>query len=87
MAFQTRNLWMLALGLEDDVPPSMLQPRLPNGMHLRWAFDPVKGFPWCGYYLFRRPSGEKRRADLHQPVLVSAKSRDPRSGSYRRRLW
>jgi hypothetical protein len=54
MAFQTRNLWMLALGIIGDSPPSSLQPPLPDGIHLRWAFDPVRGFPWFGYFLFRR---------------------------------
>src|SRR5512140_3813982 len=59
MAFQTRNLWLVALGIEGDAPPSSLQPPLPDGMHLRWTFDPAKGFPWFGYYLFRRPSAQK----------------------------
>lgn len=31
-----------------------------SATNLRWSFDPVKGFPWNGYYLFRRPS---RRGD------------------------
>ena len=58
MAFQTRNLWMLSLGLEGDSPPNNLQPPLPDGMHLRWAFEPARGFPWYGYYLFRRPASK-----------------------------
>ena len=66
MTFQTRDLWMMALGLEGDSPPNTLQPLLPDGMHLRWTFDPIKGFPWHGYYLFRRPSGEKR-----EPICIS----------------
>src|ERR1700680_446239 len=56
MAFQTPELWMFALGIHGDIPPNALQPPLPDGIHLRWAFDPAKGFPWYGYYLFRRPS-------------------------------
>lgn len=31
------------------------QPPLPDGIHLRWAFERTAGFPWYGYYLFRRP--------------------------------
>ncbi len=53
MALQTRDLWMLALGIEGDAPPHALQPSIDDGMHLRWAFEPSKGFPWYGYYLFR----------------------------------
>lgn len=50
---------MLTLGIEGDAPPNALQPPLPDGMHLRWAFDPTRGFPWFGYYLFRRESRGK----------------------------
>ena len=60
MSLQTRELWMLALGLLGDAPPNALQPALQDGMHLRWAFDPARGFPWFGYYLFRRDASEKR---------------------------
>jgi hypothetical protein len=65
MSFQTRDLWMLALGLPGDLPSSGLQPALPGGMHLRWAFHPARGFPWYGYYLFRRPSTRREK-----PVCV-----------------
>jgi hypothetical protein len=61
MGLQTRDLWMVALGTEGDHPPDELQPPLPDGMHLRWAFDAAKGFPWHGYYLFRRPAERERR--------------------------
>src|SRR5262249_8416217 len=30
------------------------QPPLVDGIHLRWAFKPDLGFPWHGFYLFRR---------------------------------
>lgn len=33
-----------------------LQPPLAQGIHLRWAFDVTLGFPWYGFYLFRRPT-------------------------------
>lgn len=47
---------MAALGILDNRAPHELQPQpLADGVHLRWAFDPaVAGFPWHGYYLFRR---------------------------------
>ena len=60
MALQTRDLWMTTLGVLGDVPDTPLQEKLPDGMHMRWAFAPVKGFPWHGYYLFRRPSKRGR---------------------------
>ncbi len=55
---------MVGLGIQGDPdPPHFPQPHsLKNGIHLRWAFarnpdlpgyDP--GFPWYGFYLFRRP--------------------------------
>ena len=40
----------------DDRPLPTLQPPLKEGIHLRWAFDPARGFPWYGFYLFRRLS-------------------------------
>src|SRR5687768_2891881 len=46
---------MIALGVQNDAPPIPLQPALPDGIHLRWAFPRARGFPWYGYYLFRRP--------------------------------
>lgn len=49
------TLKMAALGIEADSPVSPLQPRLDDGIHLRWNIDPDNGFPWGGFYLFRRP--------------------------------
>lgn len=63
MPFQTTDLWMLAHGSIGDVPPNALQPPLKDGIHLRWAFAAAKGFPWYGYYLFRRaasPEGPRQ---------------------------
>ena len=46
---------MVGLGILNDVPPNhSLQPTLADGIHLRWAFERDLGFPWYGYYLFRR---------------------------------
>ena len=55
MTLQGDNLAMVGLGVLGDLPPHPIQPILPDGIHLRWAFDPELGFPWHGYHLFRRP--------------------------------
>src|SRR5207247_9604624 len=55
MPLQTQNLVMLGLSVLNDKRPNRLQPRLVDGIHLRWAFTRAIGFPWYGYYLFRRP--------------------------------
>src|ERR1041385_2922444 len=55
MPIQTDNLVMAALGVVNDQPVNSAQPQpLTNGIHLRLAFDRAHGFPWFGYYLFRR---------------------------------
>jgi hypothetical protein len=54
MAIQTDNLVMAALSVVTDQPPNSIQPPLADGIHLRFAFAPERGFPWYGYYLFRR---------------------------------
>lgn len=51
---QTRDLVMLALPVTNDRPPNKIQPKLIDGIHLRWAFKQDLGFPWSGFYLFRR---------------------------------
>ena len=55
MGLQTSDLVMVALGVNGDAPPIALQPRLVDGIHLRWASPRARAFPWYGYYLFRRP--------------------------------
>lgn len=45
---------MIELGVLGDHPPDPYQPVLVDGIHLRWAFTRELGFPWFGYYLFRR---------------------------------
>ncbi len=73
--FQDRNaLWMEALGTLGDSPPNTLQPALGDGVHLRWAFPPQRGFPWYGYYLFRRPTREANRERCLQPWLKDKQS-------------
>src|SRR6266516_2352127 len=54
MPLQTQNLVMLGLSVLNDNPPNQLQPRLVDGIYLRWNFTSAIGFPWYGYYLFRR---------------------------------
>ncbi|MCQ6557242.1 hypothetical protein NNL21_00850 [Paenibacillus mendelii] len=64
MPLQTQNLIMQGLGVNDDVPGTDLQPPLPDGVHLRWGFRREKGFPWPGFYLFRRMRREIERGCL-----------------------
>ncbi len=51
---------MQALGVLGDAPPHRLQEPLEDGVHLRWAFERDLGFPWHGFYLFRRPADQRR---------------------------
>ena len=55
MPIQSNELAMIALGARGDAPPVAQQPPLVDAIHLRWAFPRSRGFPWFGYYLFRRP--------------------------------
>lgn len=57
---QSTRLVMIGLGMEADAPAVPIQPPLANGVHLRWSFRRNLGFPWWGYFLFRRPSDEGR---------------------------
>jgi hypothetical protein len=54
MPLQSQNLIMAGLGVQGDVPPNPEQPPLRNGIHLRWAFRRELGFPWHGFFLYRR---------------------------------
>ena len=55
MSIQSDDLIMVSVGALADVPTEREQPPLPDGIHLRWAFRRERGFPWYGYFLFRRP--------------------------------
>ena len=57
---------MASLGVLDDDPINELQPALADGIHLRWAFARQIGFPWHGYYLFRRRARPVPRTCLSQ---------------------
>src|SRR5215210_6615271 len=58
MTLQTQNLVMFGLGVSGDAPPNSEQPPLVDGVHLRWAFPPERGFPLHCFYLFRRQHRE-----------------------------
>jgi hypothetical protein len=53
---------MAGLGSAKDTPPNSEQPPLVDGIHLRWSFKRELGFPWHGFYLFRR---------VHDPGTLS----------------
>jgi hypothetical protein len=44
---------MAGLGVQDDRPGDDFQPKLVDGIHLRWTTPADTGFPWHGFYLFR----------------------------------
>ena len=65
MTLQGNQFVAVGLGIRANIPPNNLQPHLPDGIHLRWAFDRSLGFPWFGCTLLRRPhSADKRRICL-----------------------
>lgn len=56
MPLNTGRLVMVGLGVLGDQPPNTLQPPLVDGIHLRYQPQRELGFPWYGFYLFRRES-------------------------------
>jgi hypothetical protein len=66
LSLQSDDLSMTGLGVAGDQPPDHYQAPLTNGVHLRWGFRRELGFPWYGFYLFRRPSRSGR------PLCLSA---------------
>lgn len=48
---------MTGIGILGDMPPNDIQPLIVDGIHLRWNSIRELGFPWYGYFLFRRPHG------------------------------
>ncbi len=75
MSFQTDDLSLLVLGIAGDHPSDAGQPALPDGIHCRWLFAPERGFPWFGFYLFRRESQPR------QPRCLSLDLRPLRPGT------
>src|SRR6266849_6569001 len=47
---------MAGLGVLGNQPANPYQPALTDGIHLRWGFLRELGFPWYGFYLYRRPA-------------------------------
>ena len=60
MSLQTDDLAMIGLGVVEDEPANTYQATLVDGIHLRWVFARDLGFPWHGFYLFRRRAGPGR---------------------------
>lgn len=54
MNLQSDDLTGLGIGIIGDQPPLSSQPVVIDGVHLRYAPSFTKGFPWYGFYLFRR---------------------------------
>lgn len=66
MALQASRFTMIGLGVQNDAPPDPIQPKLVDGVHLRWAFQRELGFPWYGFSLFRRLHGKGKPVCLGQ---------------------
>ncbi len=70
MPLQSENLIISALGVKTEYKPASHLPEfyedtiLPKGMHLTWRFELKRGFPFFGYYLFRRPSRQPEYKQL-----------------------
>ncbi len=75
MSFNTEALTLLTLGIRGDQPFGSERPALPDGNHCRWFPDQDLGFPWHGFYLFRRESRPSR------PRCLSAELRHLRPGT------
>jgi hypothetical protein len=81
MPLQTDHLVMISQGILNDTPSIDKQPILPDGIHLRWMFQRDVGFPWHGYYLFRRPH------EIKEPVCTNKNWIDQPPGSLSTSIW
>lgn len=69
MAVQGDELVMIGRGVSNgDVVNPVGRPALANGIHLRYAFKRDKGFPWYGYYLFRRAHVVSKPICVYPPL-------------------
>src|SRR5215213_10209717 len=59
---------MASLGVVGNIPANSIQPLLQEGIHLRWAFKREIGFPWNGYYLFRRRTRKDKDTCLEKII-------------------
>lgn len=71
---------MIALGIRGDQPLDPEQPPLVDGVHLRWAPAQEAGFPWNGFYLFRRETRPSRPRCLKRELIEHPPqpAKDPR---------
>ena len=67
---------MIGLGVLNNQPANSYQAPLVDGIHLRWGFLRELGFPWYGFYLFRRP------AQSGQPLCLSNVTGGLKKGSW-----
>lgn len=83
MAIQTDDLVALGLGITGDSPPAgSLQPTaLIDGIHIQYRTSGARGFPWFGFYLFRRP----HRSGLE--TCLSRHLREPKEGAALQASW
>lgn len=65
---------MIGQGFLGNDPANSYQPV--DGIHLRWGFPRELGFPWYGFYLFRRPARDGR------PLCLSSVS-----GGLKKGVW
>jgi hypothetical protein len=65
-------LAVLTLGVVGDkiASPGVQPTPLPDGIHLRWSFARTLGFPWNGFYLFRRPTPDGTSKTCVAPQLL-----------------
>lgn len=79
MSLQTDDLVMIGRGVSNGATANPSgAPSLADGIHLRYGFARDRGFPWYGYYLFRR-----LHADRGKPTCVyPPRSVGPRLSSY-----
>jgi hypothetical protein len=66
--FPQSQLAIVGLRISGDTPPDVYQPTVIDGTHLRWSFvhkpGAQTGFPWHGYFLFRRRHEQRERRCL-----------------------
>ena len=54
MGLQKADLALAGLSIVGDAQFNPPDEKLADGIHLRWGFEWELGFPWYGFYLFRR---------------------------------
>ena len=54
MGLQKADLAMAGLSITGNAQFNPPNEKLAEGIHLRWGFQRELGFPWYGFYLYRR---------------------------------